>query len=281
MKKQINKIVIYLVCIIIGSFVMVPVQAKVSYITKSWLKRYYYSKKQSNSRYYTKTAIKSNYYNKASINTLLASYLKTTDAANSYLTQANASNTYLTQANASSTYLTQSNASSTYYLKSGGTVSGSVTATDFNYSSAESKVMTIPAVAFQPADNNIVLGYDNTSGFGAYKVSGTNNYAFAPVCLPDGASITNITMYYNDADGSNNLRSYLVINNITNGAWLTNTNYLDSTGSGGSGSDEDTNPNVTIDNSNRYYLMFLTFNSGTGTTLALRSVKITYTVSSL
>jgi len=280
MKKSKKSLIYLIIGIMIGSFLVSPIEAKVTTVTLNWLKKNYYSKKQSNSRYYTKTAINSDFYKKADISSLLASYLKTSDASNTYLSKADASSTYLTQANASSAYLTQASATSNYYPKSGGIVSGSVTATDFNYSSADTKVITIPGVAFQPKDNNIVLAYDNTKGFGVYRVSGNTDTAYAPVSLPDGASITNITMYYYDADASNNLRSYMIVNN-TNGALITTSNFLDSAESGGSGSDEDTNPNITIDNSNRYYIMYLTFNSGTDTNLALRSVTITYTVNSL
>lgn len=76
-------------------------------------------------------------------------------------------------------------------------MTGELTATDYNYSTSETRYLMIPAAAFVP-EKDLPLG---APGSLIYKAgAGAGNYAHAPVQLPNGAVMTNARLYFYDAD---------------------------------------------------------------------------------
>ena len=285
--KSYKRITIFIIgCLLVGAVLAFPIQAKVGNknhskidITKkkkrknptakqrwvrAWTKRYahprrgIYTKKQSNGKYYTKGAV----------DTMIANYLTSTAAAS----------TYLTQSAASGTYLAQSTAASIYLPFSGGTLSGSLTATDYNYSSAASKSLSVNSSAFQPL-SDLVL---NRSGvnLGVYKTSGTASTASISVNLPHGAIVTGVTTYYYDND---NTGAWLQVQLVRDSLSVANQVAMTDSGALSSGTPQyssSTDSSVdysTIDNDTyNYHLQAVLSSSNNNCTF--RSVKINYTV---
>lgn len=297
-KKGARKIVYLLVGVLLGAIIVMPTQAhKIKPDAKkimkrknptakqrwvrAWTKRYahprrgIYTKRQSNGKYYTKGAV----------NTMIANYLTSTAAASMYLTQSAASGAYLAQSTASSTYLTQSNAATTYLPLSGGTLSGaltgtSITGTSFSYPSAQTKYKTIPANNFvQRAGQSSVFSHTE-AGNAYYWVSGDVS-PMAGVDLPDGATVTGLTLYAYDNSASD-MSVVLAGRSLTADSPLVMASVISDGGSGSPGwsNTETSITNATIDNDNYYYFMYPLLNN-TSANLTFRAARITYTTTAV
>jgi hypothetical protein len=99
-------------------------------------------------------------------------------------------------------FYTKGQADSRYVNTSGNeSMSGELTAGDFNYSSAKTKYLTISESAFVP-ERDMVLG--GLAGYGLYKISGDGLHerVFANVSLPTGAVIKAVRFCYYDNHAS-------------------------------------------------------------------------------
>lgn len=114
---------------------------------------------------------------------------------------------------------------------------------------AQTGYVSIPAAAFTPRES----GY-NYSNYGSELVNNDNNsdYYYAPVYLPDGATVTRMIFYWEDtssSDGSASLRRAL----LTTGGYNTMAS-VNTSGSGGDGSSETTDIDyATVDNTSYMY----------------------------
>jgi len=243
-----------IVCFILGATLLQPISAATN-ATAKWVKRYFYTKKLANRRYLTKTS--ANRY-----------FLKKKDAASSYLTNANAL----------STYLTQSGASTTYFPLTGGTLTGSVTASDYNYSSVASKTYTVNAVTFVPL-SDLVISYSGVN-LGIYKSGGTSGEARASVNLPNGAVVTGVTTYYYDNDDTGKWIEVQLLRDTLSTAsqnGMTDTGALGSGTPGNTSSTDNSVDYATIDNDTYSYHINAVLSSSNAN-CTLRHVKINYTI---
>jgi len=288
MKKSKKSIIYIIVGIIVGSTLVSPIQARVTAITLKWLKKNYYSKKQSNNKYYSKTAINSKlsaYYSKTSVDNLLADYLTSSNAAGTYLTQSGAASTYLTQTNAASTYLTQSNAATSYLPLSGGTLAGgltgtSITGSSFAYSSTQTKSKVVPVAMFTRIDPTMTLTWSGS--LGVYRSGGGSFGLESAIDLPQGAQITQLTLYLTDTNDTKNITAYLirqylpseggdVLSSVTSTGTSASPQYAITTGS---------IANSTVDNS-YYYRLSVDLTNADADTITFRAIKVTYTTTSI
>lgn len=108
--------------------------------------------------------------------------------------------------------------------------------------------ISIPAGAFKS-----MLNDDSTHiGLTMYNSGLTSVQLFASVQLPQGVTVTNVTVYWDDLDTSSDMVFMLVGNNKNGSSWVLFN--LESSGSAGFGSTVDTSfPSFTIDNSNWSY----------------------------
>lgn len=289
--RAVKKILSAAVLIVIGTILVLPIEAKISSsgVTVKWVKSNYYTKKQIKKSYWTKGQTEKTFYRKNYINSLINGYYTSTQVDNalaSYLTSSSASGTYLTQSNAASTYLTQTNAASTYLPLSGGTLTGglsgtSITGTSFAYPSAQTRYKTIPARMFVPKSDAGVTNYTYTEGSNAmYWVAG-NVYPQAGVDLPDGVTITGLTIYsYDNSASSMTLRLQYASLTAATTSIMATVSSSGSAGSAGYTNTTNTISDATVDNSSRYYFLEAEL-TNTAAALTFRGARITYTTTSV
>jgi len=284
-----SKLISAIILIAIGTVLVLPIEAKVSKkaVTVKWLNKTYYTKKQANKRYYKKTSVDSklgSYYTKTDTDSKLDTYYTKTNIDNllaNYLTSTNAASTYLTQSNAANTYLTPTTGDSSYINASGDdTMSGTLTASNFSYSSSKTKYLNIPGAAFRPEGSAQILTTTASVGGEIYSNTAGSVYVYAPVYLPDNAVITAFRFYYYDNSVGANINAYLTkmpIGSSTSEFLAYNYSPTDSPTI--AFSDEFTSylPQ-TIDNQNNTYFVRVLFGTNSSD-LRLRMGRITYTVS--
>jgi len=257
-----SKIVILIAGILIGSTLVAPIEAKVATITSKWLKKYYYSKKQIKKSYLTKSQASKRFYSKNYINNLIAGYLTSSSAAG--------------------TYLKQSDASSNYLAKSGGTLTGGLTSPSYSFSSAQTKTVIIPGIAFQPEPNlTLAIGFNGRS---ISKAGGTASKVFATLSLPDGAVIKNVRFYVRD-DSANNITNATIaeddLDSAMTGYWSPYANTSSITGYGNVAMNNITG--FIVDNSAYLYSLTAVFPAADAadTDLELKAVAVDYQISNL
>ncbi|MFM2306567.1 MAG: hypothetical protein RLZZ367_1236 [Bacteroidota bacterium] len=169
-------------------------------------------------------------------------------------------------------------------------VSGNISipaANSYMYTTAKTKYLSIPAVAFSlqnillVSSNNIVLGGYNTgqARWVQSGTAGTDAYLYAPVNLPDGATITTLTAYVYDGSSTEEvgLELYSLANGASTPAIVTSTTSSGASFATGAATLTVNNINLTIDNSaNTYYLIFRTKEATN--LLRISAAKVTYTV---
>ncbi|HEY9082365.1 MAG TPA: hypothetical protein VIN73_03460 [Vicingaceae bacterium] len=124
------------------------------------------------------------------------------------------------------------------------------------------------------ASLNLIYG-QWSSGSGTYPI------AVAPINLPDGATITNVTAYIYDNDGTITYqpRIYLYMINMATGSYGTvGTGTLPGNSASTTPQTLSITTNHTVNNQNAYYLKFQS-EGNAGSNIRLYGVKITYTVS--
>ncbi len=131
--------------------------------------------------------------------------------------------------------------------------------------------ITIAGVEFQPRDGTGTYGYGGNGSI--YGVTGTGHYT-APVRVPQGATITLVTFYLNDANAANincALSSY-----APSTAGLTDHGFASSAGAGGLGAYPTAPLTVQVDNTMRDYRALCAFGAN-ASDLALQGVRVDYT----
>ena len=162
-------------------------------------------------------------------------------------------------------------------------VNGDVTASNYKYSSAKTRYLTIGETDFRLAQTSSAHIYSSfsTGGVGIIESSNGVNALVTPVYLPQGATVSSVDVYYVDNSFSNMTFTFgsrsLTGTASTISTFATNSisSIVNSTSmSGVSGTQ--------IDNEyNSYYLRIYSngWPSGTSKTMDIKTVKITYTVS--
>lgn len=163
-------------------------------------------------------------------------------------------------------------------------VAGTITANDYKYPNAKTFYYAIPAAAFTPtswsnsAPTNPATYYIEYNGDPSVY-SGGNEFV-APVNLPDGATITGITIYYVDNNAEQDIK--VVLRKRLHGS----DNYylmatLQSSGTPGNTQTATTNISDPYINNN-FFNHTLTFQSAyyplPASSLKLKSVRISYTM---
>ncbi len=123
------------------------------------------------------------------------------------------------------------------------------------------------------ASLNLIYG-QWSSGSGTYPI------AVAPVNLPDGAIITNVTAYIYDNDGTTTYQPRIIMYkiNMASGSYATvGTAILTGNSTSTTPQTASFSPNHTIDNQGAYYLKFQS-EGNAGSNIRLYGVRITYTV---
>jgi hypothetical protein len=113
--------------------------------------------------------------------------------------------------------------------------------------------VTLPAAAFTPGAD----GYDFVSfGSSLEYFGGALGWYYAPVSLPQGATVTKMTFYFYDASTSSNEYTYLYRTDLVSNA-TDQMAYVDSYFAGGYGArSDDTIAYATVDNSRYMYYLF-------------------------
>ena len=152
---------------------------------------------------------------------------------------------------------------------------GSINADSLQYNNARTHYLTIPAEAFHPGSN---VNYFNTYGMGGAYISATGGNALvAPVHLPDGATVTKMTVYFNDSSTSD-MTVYFHRLSYTGGGYF-NLATVTSSGTAGYYTKTDTTISyATIDNTDGGYLIYA-YSTAWDSNLKLMGVTITYTIS--
>lgn len=149
-------------------------------------------------------------------------------------------------------------------------------ANDYTYSTAKTNYVSVSASAFTPIDR---LTFDGTGTGNARWISGGTagnaNVMYAPINLPDGASITEFEIFYNDQDAV-----YAVSGEIEGFTLSTNSIFsiaTTPTSTAGIGSVTDNTISHIVNNASiTYFLKFNTYEANSD--LWIRGAVITYTV---
>lgn len=113
--------------------------------------------------------------------------------------------------------------------------------------------ISIPSSAFV----SVTSTDDTLIGIVVRNLDTTTANFYAPVQLPDGVIVTNITSYWNDVETSLDIACTLLRNNVAGTVFGMAT--VSSSGDAGAGSTVDTTITyATIDNSNNQYCLYLT-----------------------
>ena len=133
---------------------------------------------------------------------------------------------------------------------------------------------SMPAEAFHPGSN---VNYYNTYGNGgAYINAAGGNALVAPVYLPDGATVTRLTVYFNDSSSGNLTVNF---NKLSFTGGYTVLAQVVSSGASGYQSGSDTTiSGSTINNTDGGYLIYA-YSTAWDSNLKLMGVLITYTIS--
>jgi hypothetical protein len=149
-------------------------------------------------------------------------------------------------------------------------------ANDYTYSTAKTNYVSVSASAFTPIDG---LTFDGTGTGNARWITGGTpgnaNVMYAPINLPDGASISEFEIFYNDQDAV-----YAVSGEIE-GLTLSTNSIFDiattPTSTAGVGSVTDNTISHIVNNASiAYFLKFNTYEANSD--LWIRGAVITYTV---
>ncbi|MEP7110151.1 MAG: hypothetical protein ABI760_19300 [Ferruginibacter sp.] len=155
-------------------------------------------------------------------------------------------------------------------------VAGNIEANSFKYASPKILYYSVNEAAFRPR-NTSETAISGLGNGGAYITNGTFYGLAAPVNLPQGAKIIQITIHFYDASATQNL-SAILVNAYTSGYNFLAT--INSSGSAGLDIQNYTLPAPAIvDNSSSSYEMIVVPESGSWNVpeLAIRSVIIKYT----
>jgi hypothetical protein len=162
---------------------------------------------------------------------------------------------------------------------------GTIKADKVVYITPRTHYYSISGDTFKPryiTPGTYLLSGGGTAGtyFHTSSTGGGGDQLFAPVHLPDGATITGITVYYNDATAATDLSATFFRHSITGG--YTSITAFSSSGSAGPGS-ASASLSTVVNNSNTFYEVYIRPSSGNwsavGSSLMLIGVTFSYTLS--
>jgi len=166
---------------------------------------------------------------------------------------------------------------SDFVAKNGDTMTGPLTAADFNYGGPRTRYLSISAISFQPVWSSQVWNSQNRD----LKATGSSGEFVASANLPDGAIVTELRYTVFDNSPLLGVGAYLYRRSDAGPVDLISATTL----SVDSGSFQ-TQPGAvspdfaTIDNANYSYFVSLFVNSAAGADIRANRVRIKYTVTS-
>lgn len=302
MRKYIGLLAFGFVTLLIGSLIVLPINAHVTpsedahtlgkkhanlYALKSWTKKYAHSKGQCDKRYYTKaqtTSLLSNYYTKDETKTLFSSYYNKSDInglLSNHYSKTDSDSRYYTQNSIDSNFYNRSDSDSRFLNSSGSdSISGTLTVGDISFNTPKTSYLSVTGADFHPvkSDGSIEYSAWATEFWHGTPGGSGGDTLLAPVHLPYGAIVTKIRYYYYDTSASNST-IYLRTHNYNSPAIYTDMASASSSGTGGYGfTDDDTISSSTI-GASQYWLLL--DNSGPSSDNSSSGVLIYYTYSSL
>lgn len=159
-------------------------------------------------------------------------------------------------------------------------VDPALTVNSISYSTPRTHYISVPAEAFVSASGNPVS--TSWGQGGAYSLSGTSDAMVAPIFLPDGAIITEFTLYYLDNDATYDMTAALQGRGHTSTSFIRFSN-IDTSGTTSSSIQTISNTlslAVAVDNSTSNYSIRVFANPWPSTgTLKINSARIAYTIS--
>lgn len=167
----------------------------------------------------------------------------------------------------------------TYKLEVNGSIKAAdwVVANSFRLANPKTYYYTVPSSAFHSMYSSSFFYADQSS---AYFESGHASLAFAPVTMPEGANITNVTAYYNDQSTPSDLSISLVRLSLTSN-FVDFITTLSSSGNGGLGTATTSlGFSHVINNVNNSYSIRAASVGATwpGSNLQIRAIVISYTL---
>lgn len=160
--------------------------------------------------------------------------------------------------------------------KAGDTMTGDLTAPDFKYDSSQTRYYVLGINDFVPF--NATYTYSrNDSGLNPSSAGAV--YFFAPIHLPDGATITSVDVYTSDNSTTSYLSWYLREHYLVSGTLNVMVANASGNAAAAPGSEDLSITGLThvIDNSQYYYQLRLWFTDG-AQSVTFHSARITYTV---
>jgi len=149
-------------------------------------------------------------------------------------------------------------------------VTGTVTADNLAYSTARTHYYSLPSEAFTSTST-----YYNTGGNGGAYVGVAYGTLTAPVNLPDGATVTRFTVYFNDTSSLD--MPVWLLRNLFDSGYSTMATVTSSGTSGYYNLSDATIAFPTIDNSSYGYAIYIS-TSNWSSTLMIMGAVITYTL---
>lgn len=140
-------------------------------------------------------------------------------------------------------------------------------------------VQNISFAAFRPAGSDVNF---TTSGDGTVSCFSGSSPLFAPVNLPDGATITQVSAYFVDNSASKDVSIEFKRNGVTSLTYNGATDFISEINSSGSSSavqviDDTTITSGLVDNSNYFYIVRIYLPSGwDSTNIRIKGLTITY-----
>lgn len=152
--------------------------------------------------------------------------------------------------------------------------SGYIEADSFQYNTPRTHYLSIPGEAFHPGSD---VAYVNSYGNGGAYISSGSGAMVAPVYLPDGATVTRLTVYFNDSSSSD-ITLNLNRLSFTNGGYTILASVTSSGSAGYQNGNDTTIGSSVINNVGGGYLAYA-YSSSWNSSLKLMGVLITYTIS--
>jgi hypothetical protein len=251
MKKHILSVI----SVFTAAFILPIVSAHAAtYATKSWVSDYFMLKSSS----YTRTQMDSRYVKKTDAYTKTQLDSRYVNVAGDTMTGNLTVNGTLTAAGAETI------------------VSGELVVHGIGYDALQDRKIYLPPAAFQPIGDLTIN--NGAIGDGYYKVGGVSNYAMAPLVLPNGAIITQMTFQYK-LDDAVSLYAKLVRSD-TSGTDETVIEITSPVGPLESPYDYTAaacEAGCVVDYSTYYYEVYVDF-TNTGVDATFRGIEIDYTV---
>jgi hypothetical protein len=157
-------------------------------------------------------------------------------------------------------------------------VTGTVTATTYNYAAAKTGYVTVQAMAFNPYDQGVDYGTWSNGSFRWLDIGATSTNLDASITLPHGVTVTNVSCRVFDNHGTHNITTSGLVDVVAN-QWACGP--FATTGQSGSPYWAGINCTHTVDNSAMIYALRWTISSNQcGDNCRIYGCRVTYTYTS-